>query len=231
MSQDWDIDDILASLDELLQEGKDDEPSKKVKQIAERATKNTHTALPQDTPKAQIKKSGESNTSSLQQSAPDSEVEHQQNSVEQVVEKNKLIPPRPMDVDVPDVDFRQEPSIDLEPAPPILPRVILTKDMMVDQGESIPDAFSGMLDAMEDDDVAASDEKTEATTDKLAGEGMPIHLNAQQVEQVLELVSIDVSYQFNQLLPDMIRKSLQSHLQMLQAEPVKKQEKSNSTKP
>ncbi|MBL1353213.1 MAG: hypothetical protein COA61_007790 [Zetaproteobacteria bacterium] len=214
MNQDWDIDDILASLDELLQEGNDEATSGKAKPepvqaVVKSSLKISH---PKDTLKvpAPVRQEKVTNIPSKVMTSP------QKNIV-----KTTLQPPRHLDIDVPDANFRQEPSVDSQGDASILPRVMLTQDMMVEKQEQVSDAFSPLLEAMDDDDVEP--EKTSKPVAQKNNQQMQgVHLNAKQLEQVLELVSMDVSYQFNQLLPDMIRTSLQTHLQMLQNEPLEK---------
>jgi len=226
MSQDWDIDDILASLDELLQEGKDEKPSNK-----EKASSVPMAAkpLPPVVNKKPERKPQDVSNIKAKASAPSlkNTKNHIIKPTPKRVEKTKLKPPRPLDIDVPDANFRQEPSVE---ETNILPRVVLTQDMMVNQGDDIPDPFSGMLDAMEEELTDATNKKkTPANTSNYDGD-IAIDLNATQVEQVVELVSIDVSYQFNKLLPAMIRQSLKTHLQMLQKEPSKQQNQTKNEK-
>jgi len=100
----------------------------------------------------------------------------------------------------------------------------LTQDMLVEKQEQLTAVLPLPLEAKDDDDAKA--ETSSQPVDEQDDYQKPgMHLSAKQVEQVLELVAIDVSYQFNQLLPDMIQKSLQTHLQMMQQEPLKKETK------
>jgi len=202
MNQEWDIDDILASLDELLQE--DDKPNAEVNRAPKKRS---------DTPVAQVQGSGGSSASSSQVDAlPASEAARVQQVKEPV-----LSAPNPIDIDVPDADFRQEPDVDAEVSP-VLPRVLLTEDMLVDvDEESISDAaFEPLSAAMDDDDEVEAEPEQVADSAVDSDSSLGVHLNAQQTEQMLELVAMDVSYQFNQMLPDMIRTSLKTHIKLIQ---------------
>ncbi|MDQ6952374.1 MAG: hypothetical protein Q9M15_02470 [Mariprofundaceae bacterium] len=214
MSQDWDIDDILASLDELLQEGNDETPSGKVKPTPVRAVLKSTVEISHSKDTLKV-------ASPVEQEKVTNIPSKVMTPSKKNIVKTTLQPPRHLDVDVPDANFRQEPSVDSQGDAAMLPRVILTQDMMVEKQEQLSDAFSPLLEAMDDDDVEP--EKTSKPVVQKDNQQMQgVHLNAKQLEQVLELVSMDVSYQFNQLLPDIIRTSLQTHLQILQNEPLEK---------
>lgn len=227
MSQEWDIDDILASLDELLQEGKGAEAKGKENLSPIRAVAQSEAAVLQKSmetkPKVAKLEPLESKSSVSALVEPQSH---------HTIEKVKLQPPKRWDIDVPDANFRHEPTVDGEGDAPILPRVMLTQDMMVEPTDKEVEAFSPLLDAMDEDDVSEKLEEKEEVSQKPEKQNQGIHLNAHQLEQVLELVSMDVSYQFNQLLPNMIRQSLYKHLNMRQNEDLEQeQNKQKNEKP
>ncbi|MDQ7002493.1 MAG: hypothetical protein Q9N02_07370 [Ghiorsea sp.] len=227
MSQEWDIDDILASLDELLQEGKDAETKGKENLSPIRATTQSAGDSSQKNKCLETKKEVAKVEPLASNLSSSENVVAQPNSVEKI----KLQPPKTWDIDVPDANFRHEPSVDGEGEPPILPRVILTQDMMVDPTDNEAEAFFPLLDAMDEDDVCEAMDEGE-TSQKVEKHTQGIHLNSHQLEQVLELVSMDVSYQFNQLLPNIIRQSLYKHLNMRQDENLEQeQNKQKNEKP
>ena len=203
MSQEWDIDDILASLDELLQE--DEKPKAEVNRAPKKRSDMPVEPVQQgdDEPMVQV---------STTRTPPVLDTPNQEPTREPV-----LSAPLPIDIDVPDADFRQEPDVDTE-VPPVLPRVLLTEDMLVDAGEaSIQDAaFESLSAAMDDDDELEKETEQAVDADVASEPVLDVHLNAQQTEQMLELVAMDVSYQFNQMLPDMIRTSLKTHMKLIQ---------------
>jgi len=202
MSQEWDIDDILASLDELLQE--DDKPNAKVNRAPKKRPAMPIVQAKQDDGLAPV-------DSQKVKKPPTSDTSKKTQAKEPV-----LSAPRPIDIDVPDADFRQEPGMDADMAP-VVPRVLLTKDMLVDAGDAAMQdtAFDSLSAAMDDDDLEPEPEQL-ADASVASDKALGVHLNAQQTEQMLELVAMDVSYQFNQMLPDMIRKSLKTHMTLIQ---------------
>jgi len=218
MSQDWDIDEILASLDELLQEEKDDKLSSPSKQASPNATAQASASAASKTDNQYVDAAKVHVKPAKPKDAP---IKKSATPPAKPVEKTTLAPPRPLDIDVPDANFRQEPSMD--DVEPVLPRIVLTQDMMVKK-DDVSDAFSDMLDAMEDDLADDTSKETPQADAEESPHSIAIDLTAQQVEQMVELVSIDVSYQFNQLLPGIIRKSLQTHLSMFQSETSEKQQ-------
>ncbi|MDQ6990449.1 MAG: hypothetical protein Q9M11_01780 [Mariprofundaceae bacterium] len=206
MSQEWDIDEILASLDELLEEGKDDE-------IKEKATISPFRAI--DKPEVQhLQKITKTKNEAAKFNKAETTVAPKAvKPISNTIKHTTLKPPKRLDIDVPDANFRHEPSVDV----PILPRVMLTEDMMVKPTAKKASAFSPLLDAMDEEDLCEKSEE-DSLPQKKVKPNQGIDLNDKELEEVLELVSIDVSYQFNQLLPNIIRESLDKHLTMRQAE-------------
>lgn len=221
MSQEWDIDNILASLDELLEEGKGDATSKEEKSSSVYvAAKNSIGHIKKDVEKKP--------DFSIKQEKPVMVPVHKKGIDFQRIKKVTLQAPKHLDIDVPDANFRQEPNVDGYDDIAILPRVVLTQDMMVEAGDQVADAFSPLLDAMDDDDEhEAVDEEQHQP---LMSQEQDVHLNGQQVAHVLELVSKDISDQFKQLLPDMIRQSLHTHLNMMEDKQVEQQNNQKNEK-
>jgi hypothetical protein len=195
MDQDRDIDEILASLDALLKESdshNDDMP-------------HQPKADKQDNDKAEPK-----DTATDMDNALDKAIESVSNEVlENVVH-----------------DTSNEP----------MPRVVLTEDMLVDNHQtSLPLGFHEgsdkgvepeMPDATSDDKIAVDEPhevEQERADDHVAPEQVEekhsahsIHLDKVHIEQLLSVVSADVSEQLQQLLPVMIRDSLHKHLAHMQ---------------
>ncbi|MDQ6994552.1 MAG: hypothetical protein Q9M18_03050 [Mariprofundaceae bacterium] len=217
MSQEWDIDEILASLDELLQEGKDDDIKEK-----EKATISPFRAIDKPEVQAVQKSTKAKNEDAKIEKVKVTGAPKAVKPISNTIKHTTLKPPKRLDIDVPDANFRHEPSVDGDA--PILPRVMLTEDMMVKNTAKEASDFSPLLDAMDEEEVSEKLEEDTASQ-KTVTQNQGIHLNDKQLEEVLELVSMDVSYQFNQLLPNIIRKSLHKHLNMRQNEALLEQEK------
>ena len=208
MSQEWDIDDILASLDELLQE--DDKPKEQPKPVMKPRVVSA-VVQPKEQCVSDPVASMEGDSKSQEQVAVIGKDEAEM-PASSIPREPVLLPPHPIDVDVPDADFRQEPDVEPE-APVIVPRVLLTKDMLVDTEQKVESGFDSLSAAMDDeDDMPTQDDAATVASE----DAFSMHLNAQQTAQMLELVAMDVSYQVNHLLPDMIRNSLKTHVQLMQ---------------
>jgi len=222
MKEERDIDDILASLDDLLQENDMQSAAKTVKNApVVRSAQSQHVTdtvkLGADEPSVKTK---------LLEKEEKVEPSVHVDSTS-ALQKTVLNAPRRVEIDVPDANFRLEPDVDTAstPATP-LPRIVLTKEMLINTDQDdLPLDFNPLVEAMDDDDVeddaeASPDlDEKEATTFKY--ENIDVRMSAKEVEQMLELVSMDISYQFHQLLPDMIRQSMRTHLNIIQDEQMK----------
>lgn len=109
-----------------------------------------------------------------------------------------------------------------------VPRVVLTEDMMVDNPQvSLPLNFNSqtaslndiIADAMIQPNTANSEpaiDNNEASEQKTA---KPVaHLHKHQIEQLISLVSLDISEHLQQTLPKLIKESLHIHLADMQHE-------------
>ena len=222
MKEERDIDEILASLDELLQENDMQSAAKSVKDApVVRSAQSQHVVKPAtlDSHAPSVKKKLLEKEGKVEPSI------HVDST--SALQKTGLHAPRRMEIDVPDANFRLEPDIETASTPVTpRPRIVLTKEMMIhaDQ-DDLPLDFNPLVEAMDDDDVEDDAEVSPDSGEKEATgfkyENVDIRMSAKEVEQMLELVSMDISYQFHQLLPDMIRQSLQKHLNIMQAEKMK----------
>lgn len=224
MTDNRDIDEILASLDALLREGNshnDDMPAKAVEQVSDAMDANDLEV------------------------ALEADIASMKSSVEKLLGRNDVDVADETDADEAvsdEVSDRQEGS---------MARVILTEDMMVENLQvSLPLAFSSeethaanveesveksrkesgepVLEVSSLDDVDVSDvEKNDVGQDVVSAEQVAAeslapndvtHLHKQEIEQLLSLVTQDISNHLQQMLPKLIKDSLHAHLADMQHE-------------
>ncbi|MBL4760515.1 MAG: hypothetical protein JKY80_06655 [Mariprofundaceae bacterium] len=215
MTDTRDIDEILASLDALLREGdshNDDIPAKPVEPTPDH-----------DVAKVDLESDIEFVEASAEAFLASDELEDESFTVEAVSDE---------------VVTWQEGGMS---------RVVLTEDMMVENPQvSLPLAFNS--EALNEDDVQESESpaleepKSDHTTqdveqqdeqlaaDAIADDVAPshvTHLHKQDIEQLLTLVTEDVSSHLQQMLPKLIRESLHTHLSRMQDEPNTQQKTSD----
>jgi len=201
MTDNRDIDEILASLDALLREGdshNDDMP-----------VESTSSVSDTDVLEATLEADVESMEASLNDAVRDGET--RESSVSETVFDGVI--------------GQQEEG---------MARVVLTEDMMVENPQvSLPLDFSAK--ALSEDDVIAGavvqqdvvdDESTvdgqsntdtsEDITNEHTESDQVMRLHKQEVEQLLTLVSLDVSNHLQEMLPKLIKESLHVHLADMQ---------------
>jgi hypothetical protein len=210
MTDNRDIDEILASLDALLREGdshNDDMP-----------VESTSSVSDTDTLEATLEADVESMESSLNDALRDGET--RKSSVSEIV--------------LDGVVGQQEEG---------MARVVLTEDMMVENPQvSLPLAFNSealnedevqesespvsedsALDDVPVDDVVVNDvDLDEQVTPDVMSDHVTsnhvAHLHKQEIEQLLTLVTEDVSNHLQQILPKLIKESLHARLAGMQHE-------------
>jgi len=196
MTDNRDIDEILASLDALLREGSshnDDIPAEPVPESLD--ADSLEVALEADV--------------ALIETAAEAFSHH--DDVDEVAAEAVI-------------DDRQEEG---------LSRVVLTEDMMVENHQvSLPLGFMAKelnednvavsepsaLETLASDGVIADDIVQDVVADEHGIDDHMLHLHKQQVEQLLALVSLDVSNHVQQMLPKLMKDSLHAHLADMQHE-------------
>jgi len=214
MTDNRDIDEILASLDALLREG------------------DSHN---DDIPVEPIESKLDTDASDVD---VESDIEFVESSAEEFLASDELDESFTIEAMPEEVEGWQEDGMS---------RVVLTEDMMVENPQvSLPLAFNSEAlnenDVQESESPALEEPKPDNTMqdveqrdeqladDAIADDVAPshvTHLHKQDIEQLLTLVTEDVSSHLQQILPKLIKDSLHTHLSRMQDEPNTQQKTSD----
>jgi len=217
MTDNRDIDEILASLDALLREGgshNDDMPVESTSSVSDTDTLEATLEADVESMESSLNdalRDGETRKSSVSEIVLDGVVGQQEEGMARVILTEDMMVENPQ-VSLP-LDFNAE---------------VLTEDDVVEDEPSASETLSlddVIANAVVQQDVAdnepAMDEESNdgSSEDVISEHAEPeqiIRLHKQEIDQLLALVSLDVSSHLQDMLPKLIKESLHVHLADMQ---------------